>query len=110
MTDHDTCPEYHLSEFGTSEARKRLADEETYPMLRRLVQDLDRQLAAEREKNERLCVALEPFARWANCEEVKSAQADKAASYHVAGPLIWIRWSEIHAAAEAIAGAQEPQP
>ena len=54
MTDHDACPQCHLSEFGTSEARKRLADEETYPMLRRLVQDLDRQLAAEREKNERL--------------------------------------------------------
>jgi len=48
MTDHDACPECHLSEFGTSEARKRLADEDTDPILRRLVQDLDRQLAAER--------------------------------------------------------------
>ena len=48
MTDHDACPECHLSEFGTSEARKRLADEDTDPILRRLVQALDRQLAAER--------------------------------------------------------------
>ena len=48
MSEQETCPQCHLSEFGASEARRALADKDTDPILRRLVQDLDRQLAAER--------------------------------------------------------------
>ena len=96
----EMCPRYRLSEFGTSEARKRLADEETYPMLRRLVQDLDRQLATEREKNERLMTV------YAAATSLLSFLKGKHPDIESDG------WTCPHMAAldEAIAAAQEPRP